>query len=68
MENLKLLKEQKNIKIIIMKSVRQFEDENRIEIEALFDRIVNYDGSILNKLEYKNLVFFLYSLYHSRGY
>lgn len=51
-----------------MKSVRQFEDENRTEIEALFDRIVNYDGSILNKLEYKNLVYFLYSLYHSRGY
>jgi hypothetical protein len=51
-----------------MKSIVQFEEENRIEMEALFDRVISCHESILNKLDYRNLVIFLYKLYSTRGY
>lgn len=45
-----------------MKSIVQFEDENRIELQSLFDRLVGFDKAILDKLDYRNLVIFMYSL------
>jgi len=48
-----------------MLSIRQFEEENRNELSTLYNRLVNYHESLLDKLEYKKLVIFLYQRYKS---
>lgn len=42
-----------------------FEEENRSEIQALYDRLFNYHEALFDKLEYKKLVIFLYQRYRS---
>lgn len=63
-ENKKLLREQYK-KQIIMLSIRLFEEENRMEIKALYDRLVTFHESLFDKLDYRNLVIFLYQRYRS---
>jgi hypothetical protein len=63
-ENKKLLREQYK-KQIIMLSIRLFEEENRMEIQALYDRLVTFHESLFDKLDYRNLVIFLYQRYRS---
>ena len=48
-----------------MLSIGRFEEENRIEIQALYGRLVNYQNKLFDKLDYKNLVIFLYQRYRS---
>ena len=63
-ENKKLLREQKKIKIIML-PIAVFEEENRSEIQALYDRLFNYHEALFDKLDYKKLVIFLYQRYRS---
>jgi hypothetical protein len=43
-----------------MLSISQFENENRNELQALFDKLYGYNNSLFDKLTYRNLVIFLY--------
>ena len=48
-----------------MLSITSFEEENRKEIQALYDRLVSFHESLFDKLNYRNLVIFLYQRYRS---
>ena len=46
-----------------MLSIGQFEEENRNEINVLFDKLIGYQESLFSKLDYRKLVIFLYHQY-----
>jgi len=40
--------------------IQSYEEQNRLELQALFDRLKNSHSELFGKLEYRNVVEFFY--------